>query len=456
MRICPDCKRTYEDNSGFCVFDGQRLMVTEEVDPFVGTLIDGKYHVDRRIAKGGSGNVYQATHIKLNALVAVKILHLRLSSDPLAIERVRREAFVTMKVRHTNAIAVMDFGITDEKVVYVVTELLKGVTLDQRLRKNGSFSPSETNHIVQQVCAAMAVAHDHQIIHRDLKPENIFIHTDEDRELVKVVDFGIAMYKSKVDDEEQTMRLTQAGFVVGTPYYMSPEQCSGLEIDYRSDIYSLGILIYQLLTGKLPFEGTKAGIIVMKHKNEKPRPLYEIKPDIPAVLNAVVMRALEKKPENRQQTMTELAHEFESAVKAITEQELQHVFLNATEDDLEAAILLASEPEKIERMRNSSNRLTGSFDSETAKTAKSSSSKTPTFSTDRENTTDKDRPQIDSLFIELLESSKELMLLLQIVINDLENNSAPDAVLFSELKANADQLRGLLFGIKKTHYKTLV
>jgi eukaryotic-like serine/threonine-protein kinase len=448
MRQCPECKRTYDDSSGFCVFDGQRLVVAEEKDTFVGLIIDGKYHIDRRIAKGGSGNVYQATHIKLYAPVAIKILHPRLANDPLSVERVRREAFVTMRVRHTNAIAVMDFGITEHKTVYVVTELLKGVTLDQRLRQQGFFSPSETNHIIQQASAALAVAHDHQIVHRDVKPENIFLHRDEEREIVKVVDFGIAKYKGKIDDEEISMRLTQAGFVVGTPFYMSPEQCAGLDVDQRSDIYSLGVLIYQLLTGKLPFEGNKAGIIVMKHKTEKPRPLYEVKRGIPAVLNAVVMRALEKKPEDRQQSVMELAHEFESAVKAITEQELQKVFLNATEDDLEAAILLASEPAKL-----SDSRYTGALNPDSPR---SSSSESVAVSEAQLSALEEERPQIDTLFLELLESSKELKLLLQLVINNLESNITPDSALFSDLKTSADQLRGLLFGIKKTHYKTLI
>src|SRR5262249_26848128 len=157
-----------------------------------------------------------------------------------------------------------------------------------RLRQKGFLPPAEANQIMQQICAALAVAHQHSIIHRDLKPENIFMHRDEGREVIKIVDFGIAKYNGKFDDDDEpSARLTQIGFVVGTPFYMSPEQCSGLDVDPRSDIYSLGVILYQLLTGRLPFEGNRAGVIVTKHKVEKPRPLYEIKPDIPAVLNAV-------------------------------------------------------------------------------------------------------------------------------------------------------------------------
>ncbi|MEW6731899.1 MAG: serine/threonine-protein kinase [Acidobacteriota bacterium] len=449
MKQCPECKRAYDDTNSFCVFDGQRLIMTEEVDPFVGLLIDSKYHIDRRIAKGGSGNVYQATHIQLSAPVAVKIIHPRLASDSRAIERFRREALVTMKVRHTNAIAVMDFGITNNNVVYVVTELLEGVTLEQRLRQQGFLSLEDANTIVQQICAAIAVAHEHQIIHRDLKPENIFLHSDEDREVVKVVDFGIARFLGKVEDEEESVRLTQAGFVVGTPFYMSPEQCNGMEVDARSDIYSLGIIIYQMLTGRLPFEGSKAGIIVMKHKMEKPKPLYEMRPGIPAVINAVVMHALEKKPENRPQTVTELAHEMGAAIKAVTEQELQKVFLNATERDLEAAVLLACEPASGIGIMTEASRQLSAADLETTESPISKAIAISDSPPDGLG----EPPLLDNLSLELHHSIHELSLIFQMIASHLENQNLPDENLFRDLKIGVDQLRGLLFAIQKTHYK---
>ncbi|MBL8150164.1 MAG: serine/threonine protein kinase [Blastocatellia bacterium] len=448
MKLCPECKRSYDDSTSFCVFDGHRLLASEDSDPFVGLVVDGKYHIDRRIAKGGSGNVYRATHIQLKAPVAVKIIHPRLVSDPAAVERFRREALVTMKVRHTNAIAVMDFGITNNHIVYVVTELLEGVTLEQRLREKGFLSPNETSQIMNQVCAAVAVVHENQIVHRDLKPENIFLHQYEGREVVKVVDFGIAKYKGNLDEEEEDMRLTQSGFVVGTPFYMSPEQCRGQDVDHRADIYSLGVMLYQVLTGKLPFDGHKASIIVTKHKTEKPKPIYEVKPGLPAVLNGVIMRALEKKPEDRQQNVLELAHELESAVKAITEQELKKVFLNATEDDLDAVLLLAAEPSP---MTDSSTKLAKLFDSFTNRDLLESIAG-KRF--DEKSLSDSE--DFDTLFVELLGVSKDLSTLLQLIIENLENRSVPSRSVFNELKTTTDQMRGLLFGIQKTHYKTLI
>lgn len=477
MKQCPECKRAYDDANSFCVFDGKQLALSEETDPCIGLIIDGKYRIDSKIAKGGTGTVYEATHLQLNAKVAIKIIHPHLASDPRALERFRREALITMRVRHTNAIAVMDFGMTTMKMrnlsstgngspmvdtggdassVYVVMELLDGVTLDHRLRERGFLTPQEANPIMQQICAALHVAHEHQIVHRDLKPENVFFHKDEEREVIKLVDFGIAKYKGKVENEDEEMRLTQAGFVVGTPFYMSPEQCGGFEVDHRSDIYSLGVILYQMLTGKMPFEGAKASIIVMKHITEKAKPIYEIRPEIPAVINAVVMHALEKKPEDRPQSVLELAQELDSAVKAITDSELQKVFLDASDSDLEAALLLATDPGSNAAMlaeSSVSRRSTGNL--EHVDTAESNSRyPTPDMVALSESqiTAINNSPPADELFMELQTISKDIAMLLTIVSNDLECKITPDFMSFGELRAAVDNLRGLLFAIYKTHY----
>lgn len=450
MKHCPECKRSYDDATSFCVFDGQKLTAADEYDPFVGLVIDSKYHIDRRIARGGSGSVYQSTHIQLKAPVAVKIIHPRLVSDPMAIERFRREALITMKVRHTNAIAVMDFGITSNQIVYVVTELLEGVTLEQRLRERVYFTPQETSNLLRQICAAVAVAHENHIIHRDLKPENIFLHRLEGREVVKVMDFGIAKYKGRMDDEDELAALTQTGIIVGTPYYMSPEQCVSGEVDERADVYSLGVVIYQMLTGYLPFEADKAATIVMKHRNEKPRPIYEVRPGLPAVVNGVVMRALEKRPEQRQQSVVELAQELEAAVKAITESELQDVFMHATEDDLDAAILLATEP-GIGILPDST-RKHKLFESGSGSSEALGESDRPVSVV--EELQEAVPAQMDSLFVELMSMSKDMILLLQLLIENLDNHKIPNRAIFNELKNSIDQMRGLLFGIQKTYYKT--
>jgi serine/threonine protein kinase len=473
MKQCPECKRAYEDSNSFCVFDGARLEVSEE-DPCIGMLVDGKYRIDRKIAKGGTGTVYQATHRLLNAPVAIKIIHPHMATDPRAVERFRREALITMKVRHTNSIAVMDFGITKLKMrqanatsstgtaildfnlaeaqsVYVVMELLNGVTMDQKMREKGYFTPQEANAVMQPICAALSVVHDHNIVHRDLKPENVFFHKDEERELIKLVDFGIAKYRGKVDDEEEQMKLTQAGFVVGTPFYMSPEQCGGFEVDARSDIYALGVLLYQMLTGKLPFEGNKASVIVMKHITEKAKPIYDVRPGLPAVLNGVVMHALAKKPDDRPQSVLELAHELDSAVKAVTEQDLKKVFLNATEDDLEAALLLASDPSGMGMLSDRSSATSGGLDP-AAQFQKMISQEAVAIS-DSQQTPIDGPPGIEGLFLELFTTTKDTILLMQVIRDDLENGIKPDHISFMEMKLCIDRMRGILFGLHTTHYK---
>lgn len=463
MKQCPECKRAYEDANSFCVFDGQRLVMVEPDDPCIGMMIDGKYRIERKIARGGTGMVYQATHIQLSTPVAIKIIHPSLANDPRSVERFRREALITMKVRHTNAIAIMDFGMTTIKLpesttnklgpmglnitetnsVYVVMELLKGNTLEHKMTEIGRFSPSDANNVLQQLCAALAIAHDHHIVHRDLKPDNIFFHKDEDREVVKLVDFGIARYKGNVEDEEEAMRLTQAGFVVGTPFYMSPEQCAGLEVDARSDIYSLGIILYRMLTGKLPFAGNKASLVVMKHLSEKPKPIYEVCPDLPAVLNGVIMHALSKKPEDRPQNILELAHEFESAVKAITEHDLQKVFLDATESDLEAALLLTSNPgTNLDMLTDSVSRFSGRLDASFLKNLAMDEDITP-----------EERLQASHLIGEMWQISKSLSENLEVLNTDMSKNIFPTSTNVTDVKNLIDQMRGLVFGLQTNYYK---
>jgi serine/threonine protein kinase len=220
------------------------------------------------------------------------------------------------------------------------------MSLRQKLKQMCYVSLLDVNNVMQQICAAVTVAHKHKIVHRDLKPENVFIHNDGDEEIVKVVDFGLAKLRGFVD-EPDSPALTRDGLVIGTPLYMSPEQSRGRSVDKRSDIYSLGVMLYEMLTGNLPFRGASLSEIAIKHATEKARPVYEIRPCLPAIINTVVMHALEKVPKNRPNTVTEWSTSLNAAVKAVTEGQFRDLFINASDEDLEAAILLTGEMDQL-------------------------------------------------------------------------------------------------------------
>lgn len=314
MKHCTVCLREYTDEKTYCPYDGNLLTTLGYKDRYIDLTIDNKYHIDYKIAEGGMGNVYRATHLQLDTPVAVKIMHGELISDYTAIERFRREAQAAMQIRHTNAIAVMDFGVTQEGTVYLVMEFLEGCTLRDRLKQCGRLSLAETNKILQQVCAAVNVAHKRKIIHRDLKPDNIFLEQQAGEETVKVLDFGIAKLKDQTSGS-----LTRQGLVVGTPHYMSPEQCYGREVDVRSDIYSLGVIVYEMLAGRPPFDAPTTVALAIKQASETPPPIYNFQPSVPAVINAVVMHALEKNPNDRPQTVLDFAKDFEVSLMAVSD-----------------------------------------------------------------------------------------------------------------------------------------
>ncbi len=304
MKICPNCNKEFTDQVAFCSYDGHLL--TDH------TLLDDKYQLEERIGEGGMGQVYRATHLQLGTSYAIKILHASRVSDPHAVERFRREARATAQIRHPNAVQVIDFGVTKNTgTAYLVMEFLEGYSLKEKIYKEKKLTFREILPILTQVCAGVNFAHSKGIIHRDLKPDNIFIVKNEDGdEQIKVLDFGIAKLKGQVN----ATALTETGMVVGTPTYMSPEQCRGDELDTRSDIYSLGIILYQMITGQTPFFATTPSAIIIMHAMETPKPLSQFCPNIPEQLEKVVLRALEKNPEKRQQTATQLAKEVENVI----------------------------------------------------------------------------------------------------------------------------------------------
>ncbi|HWX42932.1 MAG TPA: serine/threonine-protein kinase, partial [Blastocatellia bacterium] len=315
MKQCPVCKRELSDELDYCPFDGRSLTGLDQSDGLVGTLLDDKYRLDEKIGEGGMGTVYRGTHVQMEHTIAVKILHQHLASDHTALERFRREARAAAQIRHPNAVSVTDFGVTkDSGIAYLVMEFLEGNDLRIKINRDKQLDYYEALIIMNQVCAAVYAAHNKGIIHRDLKPDNIWlVQSDKALEMVKVLDFGIAKLKTSSD---KATSLTQHGMIVGTPYYMSPEQCRGEDLDPRSDVYSLGVILYQLLTGRVPFDGESPIAVVLKHNTEKPRPLRAYRPDMPPEIEGVVLRALAKKKEDRQETAIQLAQEFEAALDA--------------------------------------------------------------------------------------------------------------------------------------------
>jgi serine/threonine protein kinase len=316
--ICRSCLTQVEDGHRFCPTCGAEqgsggtgTRPTPPPDPLVGSVIDEKYRLDSRIGVGGMGSVYRATRLLIGDSVAVKVLHAEQLHDPNTAERFRREAQAAARLKHPNAVAIHDFGVSSEGMVYLVMELVEGDTLRRLIKEHGPLAPSAVSEILTQVCGALDAAHQQNIVHRDIKPDNIVVALTGTGPRVKVLDFGIA----RLRDLKVLNNLTQTGSVVGTPHYMSPEQCLGEELDARSDIYSLGVVLYEMLAGIVPFNSPTSMAVVVQHVNAAPASLRALNMSIPAAVEAVVLRALEKRRDARPQTAGALADEFAAAVR---------------------------------------------------------------------------------------------------------------------------------------------
>jgi CheY-like chemotaxis protein len=264
-----------------------------EVRP--GTMLAGRYLLEARIGAGTFGTVFRARHAELGHSVAIKVLQASATANPDSLARFRREGITACRVRHPNAVQVMDFGVTPGGVAYLVMELLSGYSLDQELVDGRKVTLARTVRIMVPVCEALAAAHRYGIVHRDVKPANIFLHLAGGEEVPKVLDFGIARI---VGEAAADPRVTLEGFIVGTPVYMAPERFRNQPIDGRSDVYSVGITLYQMLTGRLPFAADQADpmAVAMRHLEALPPAMG---PDVPPAVEAVVMNALRKAPGHR-------------------------------------------------------------------------------------------------------------------------------------------------------------
>lgn len=311
---CRNCSAEITVGSHFCTRCGAdqagTITATDAApDPRIGITLEDKYRIDSTIGAGGMATVYRATRLLIGDSVAVKILHQDQLHDRQAPERFRREAQAAARLKHPNAVSIYDFGVSNDGMVYLVMELVDGESLRHLLKEHGPLLPSAAAEIIIQVCAALDDAHRQQVVHRDIKPDNIIVFMTETGPRVKVLDFGIA----RLRDMTTVGNLTQTGSVMGTPHYMSPEQCLGEELDGRSDIYSLGIVLYEMLSGVVPFNSPTAMAVVVQHVNTVPASLRILNVSVPPAVEAVVMRALEKRREARQQTAAALAAEFSAA-----------------------------------------------------------------------------------------------------------------------------------------------
>src|SRR5919109_4314259 len=275
-------------------------------DTLINTLFDGRYRILRKLGAGGMANVYLAEDEDLGRRVAIKILNDRYANDELFVERFRREAKSAAGLSHPNIVSIYDRG-EAEGTYYIAMEVIEGRSLKELILTRGALPVDTAIGYAKQLLEALRFAHRHGIIHRDIKPHNVLVSADQhvkaNEPRLKVTDFGIARHGAS--------QMTEAGSIMGTAQYLSPEQARGAPVTASSDLYSLGIVLYEMLTGKVPYGGESAIEIAMKHLNDAPKPPSALRPDIPPALDDVVLRSLAKVPEDRYQTAEELADDLQ-------------------------------------------------------------------------------------------------------------------------------------------------
>src|SRR5229473_3581442 len=323
MKYCPICQEKFDDSLSFCLKDG--AVLEEDSGSFVGTVLDGQYQIEALLGKGGMGAVYRARHILLGDRVAIKLLPPEMRSNTEWLRRFQREGQAARRFRHPNAVTVYDLRTSADGTIYLVMEYVEGKTLDAEFREHGPFAPAEALAMLDPIMSVLNAAHAMGVVHRDLKPENIMIGraTTGGEPVVKLLDLGIAKLKEVAGAEKTgNTNLTIAGQMLGTPYYMSPEQWGELprdgssEIDGRADIYSLGVVFYELITGQRPFNGITLSELRRQHVSLTPPPLHEIDAGVPEAFSRAIARAIAKDRGLRQATASELESELRSALTA--------------------------------------------------------------------------------------------------------------------------------------------
>jgi serine/threonine-protein kinase len=313
-KVCPQCRAEYEATLDLCPDDGASLVeAAAAVDPLVGQILADRYRIIRTLGEGGMGRVYLAEHVRMGRLSAVKVMNPALAPTPDAISRFNREAANASRINHPNVAAIYDFGETEDGTLYLAMEFVEGQTLTSLLRNAGPLTPARAAELAGQVADGLTAAHRLGIVHRDLKPDNILVtHHHDGREWAKVVDFGIA--KSTTQDSNQTV--TSLGISIGTPEYMSPEQIAGEPLDARTDLYSLALVLFNMLTGALPHPALTSKQSLVQRLTARPRTLAEVRPNVawPPRLLKALERALAPEPDERYASVADFAHDVKGGV----------------------------------------------------------------------------------------------------------------------------------------------
>jgi len=356
MNRCPACGTTYSDGSKFCTKDGTKLVpasapaapasapsasasnpmlvsnprststAVRSAQPqpptpgyanLTGQILDKRYKIERKLGEGGMSFVYLATDISTQQQFAIKVLSEALSQDANAMARLRREAAWGMRLAHPNVCHIMRLGETEDRLVYVVMPYVNGEILADRNNRLGHIPLPDTVKFMKDMAAGLSVAHELKIVHRDLKPENVMICRAQDgSEYAVVMDFGLAKERKA---EGELQKLTATGIILGTPEFMSPEQLRGKPLDPRTDIYSLALMAYEMLTGKLPFQGRTQQEMMIARLRSDPIPIRRMRPDfdIPEGVERVLNKAMSRNPDDRYQTVVEFADALATAAGGV-------------------------------------------------------------------------------------------------------------------------------------------
>jgi serine/threonine-protein kinase len=290
---------------------GTQAISASNLGDLLGATLSGRYLVTRKVGQGGMGAVYEATHTLIGKRVAVKVLLEKYAQREAIVKRLKQEAQLASSIGNEHIIDITDFGNTDDGRTFVVMEFLEGESLAECLSREERLPEQRILRVSQQAASALAAAHAKGVVPRDIKPENIFLLKRKDLDFVKVVDFGISKSLRQSSEEEEAVRLTQTGMVLGTPLYMSPEQARGDEdLDHRVDIYALGVIMYEAATGRVPFSGNNYLSVISQVLNEEPRPIRQVRPEMSEEFESIVMKAMAKNREDRYANAAEMLNDL--------------------------------------------------------------------------------------------------------------------------------------------------